>query len=149
MKDNIKLLSFDLELYDINNESHNELFNELWIDDNTKKYLYDKNEFISNIINGDGKNNCIYIVKSNNDYIGFVSLYYSDNTYEICDGILPAHRGKGYSTRILKEFSEYVFNNTDITELYGYIDKENIASIKSALGIGFINTKDKEYILKK
>ena len=148
MINNIKLLDFDLELYDNNNINHTKLLDELWLSDGTKKYLYDKEEFINNIISGTGKYNCIYLVMLDSNYIGFVSLYYCDNTYEICDGIINKYRNKGYSTKILKEFSKYIFSNTNITELYGYIDENNIASIKSAINSGFVHKNGKEYILK-
>ena len=149
MDNNIKISLFNLELFDINNNSHNILFDELWNDDNTKKYLFDRREFINNIIMGDGTYNCIYLIKLGDEYIGFVSLYYIDNTYEICDGIINRFRNRGYSKMILTEFSKYVFDNTDINKLYCYIDKDNIASIKSALKVGFDNVDDKEYVLKK
>lgn len=87
-------------------------------------------------------------MKIEEDIIGFVSIYYSDNTYEISDGILPRYRGKGYSTILLNEFSSYIFTNTNIDSLYGYIDINNNSSIKSALKNEFVQIDEKEYILK-
>ncbi len=149
LKSNILLSSFELELYNINNSIHNDVLNELWLDDNTKKYLYGKDEFINNILNGNNELNSIYLVKKDNNYIGFVSLYYCDNIYEVCDGILIDFRNKKYSSLLLNEFTKYIFNNTDIDRLYGYIDEDNIASIKSVLNIGFVKNDEKEYVLNK
>lgn len=149
MNSYINTLTFELELYDVNNIIHNEVLNKLWKNEDTKKYLYNKEEFINNILDRNGEYNSIYIVSLNNTYIGFISLYFYDNTYEVSDGILQEFRGRGYATKLLKEFCEYVFNNTSIKELYGYIDKDNISSIKSAIKSGFINTDNKEYVITK
>lgn len=149
MMEHIRIPTFNLELYDLNNTAHIDVLNELWTDNDTNKYLYDKDKFINNILNGDDKYNSIYIVSIDSTYIGFVSLYFYDNTYEVSNGILKDFRGRGYSTKLIKEFCEYVFDNTNINKLYAYIDEKNISSIKSAIKVGFSNTNGKEYLLTR
>lgn len=148
MKKNLTLLHFNYELYDNSNKNHLDFFDELWQDEETQKYLYNKDEFINNIINGTNEYDCIYLVKIDKELIGFVSIYYSDNTYKISDGILPRYREKGYSTKLLNEFSSYIFSSTNIDTLYSYIDKNNTSSINSVLKNGFVQTDEKEYVLK-
>lgn len=149
MEKDLRLSHFNYELYDNSNKTHLDFFDELWLDEETNKYLYNKEDFINNIIKGTNEYDCIYLVKIKEKIIGFVSIYYSDNTYEISDGILPRYRGNSYSAILLNEFSSYIFSNTNIDTLYGYIEKNNNSSIKSALKNGFVQTNEKEYIIKK
>lgn len=145
----IKLNSFLLEQYDPLIDDHLAFFKELWNDDNSKKYLYNRDEFINNIMKHENIFDSIYLAIINNQIIGFVSLYSCYNTYEVCDGILPKFRGKGYSNLLIKEWTDYIFKTTSLTKLYAYIDESNIASIKGAIKNGFILNKNKEYIKQK
>lgn len=143
----INLETFDLIEYNELDLDHRIVTINLWNDKSVSSFMGDIEEFIFNVINSksDDNYNNIYLVEKNNSIIGLVSLYCLDTKYEICYAILEQYRNNHYASKLLKEFSNYVFNNTNIDNLYLYINKSNIVSLKVASNNGYLKTGDVEY----
>ena len=68
MNNNIEFSTYSLELYNPNNQIHIKVFDDLWIDNNTQKYLYDDQI----------KRQCIGMC---NSVVEDLALYFKRNNY--------------------------------------------------------------------
>lgn len=146
----IELKNFYLENYNEYNNEHKSTMILIGNDKDSQKYLGNIDYMIHEIKRRRENNNTdeIYIVFENKkfaDPIGFISVSIIDGLFEISYGILPKYRGKGYASKILGEFSQYLFKNYEIEDLYLQINKENEGSIKVALKNGFDNERLTKY----
>ena len=139
----IELNTFILYEYDENNEEHNKTWDTLLKDPNFILFL--GNDFGTNIKKATDEYSNIYIVYKEGIPIGMSSLYYLDNKYEVCYAIIPEYRSKGLATLLLDEFTNYIFNNTSINDLYLYINDDNNKSIRVANKCGYNKTNNLEY----
>lgn len=134
----LKLDNFILEEY--NHNIHSNILNKLQMDENTKKYLGDlrfailmieKRKLESNINNA-------YIAYYNDYPIGFISITYSEELYQISYSILPEYRKQNLGSLLLQEFSEVLFEKyANINELTLKIKEHNIGSKSVANLSGF------------
>ena len=141
----IKLKDFELQEYKPDDIDHKSTIIYLFNDEETRKYMGNVEVFGKNILAAkDGYSN-IYIAYKDNEPIGLVSLYYLDSKYEVCYAILPKYRHQHLASILLGEYTEYVFDNTDIEDLYLYINKGNRNSILVANNNGYTKTGGVEY----
>ena len=115
----IELKNFYLENYNEYNNEHKSTMILIGNDKDSQKYLGNIDYMIHEIKRRRENNNTdeIYIVFENKkfaDPIGFISVSIIDGLFEISYGILPKYRGKGYASKILGEFSQYLFKNYEI-----------------------------------
>lgn len=115
-------------------------------DKDVQEYLGDIFKVYENVIAKKGIDySNVYMVYLDDKVVGLVTLYYLDNEYEICYAVLPEYRLKHYSSDILKEFTDYVFENTNINELYLYIKNKNVRSVKIATNNGYLKQSKIKY----
>lgn len=129
----LKLDNFILEEYDEN--FHNNILNRLQADNNTKKYLGDLKFSIMMIKKRKLENNInkFYIAYYNKYPIGFISITYKDDEYQISYSILNKYRNQNLGSLLLQEFSEAIFERYyNVNELILKIENDNIGSKKVA-----------------
>jgi RimJ/RimL family protein N-acetyltransferase len=72
-----------------------------------------------------------------------------DGLHEICCGINKDYRGFGYASEAIKAFVPWCKEFFGEKKIYGSMNRENIASAKSAINAGFVltnlKTKDKNF----
>lgn len=132
----IKLDNFILEKLDLSYKDHQDVINSLTVDKNTQKYLGDLLYSFKRIELRHMENplNAAYIAYYNDYPIGYISLSYMKNSYQLSIGILPAYRGQNMAALLTDEFSEYLFDNyKEINDISLEINTKNIGSIKSAI----------------
>lgn len=89
--------------------------------------------------------NCIYyIARMNNESIGSIRFDLEDNKAIISYLLDPAFHGRGLGQALLikgcKTFSVLNFKENQLSEIIGYVSKENFASRKVFENIGFVKT---------
>ena len=154
----LKLKDFNLELFNINNEKHNKLKEDIigmkdsdLISKNIDAYIK-RNEDLGEVDNITRT----YVVIHDNNYIGltFVNYYpeevingkkYSEEI-EIGLGILPEFRNKGLGSSLEKELSEKLLEEFPrFRFIVAKTDDDNLPSIKASEKAGFKRTIDNEY----
>lgn len=123
-------------------------------DNLVKNYLYkDVDEFIKKSENyPDLHMGCGYIVKDDKDLIGYIKASRGFNlfTLDVDYGIHPAFRYKGYGTKLLKESSDYFFENIEnLHNIRLSIFFGNDFSLKCATKAGFIEVKEENQTMYK
>ncbi|MBD9085238.1 GNAT family N-acetyltransferase [bacterium] len=85
-----------------------------------------------------------YLVEDNGQIVGMIRLfsYHESGVVNIQYAVRPCMRRKGYGTKILREFSDFLIKN-NIHCIEGDIDKNNIGSIKIATDLEFRKENDK------
>lgn len=126
----IKLEDFILK--NIENDEEEKFINELFKEEKVYHYLGN----LSNEINEN-----TYIVYYENNMIGYTSLSkveFREGRYAstLYNAISTKYANKGYGTLLLKEYSDYLLDSSDVIILN--IDTDNIASIRSAEKAGFV-----------
>ncbi|MBP7539190.1 MAG: GNAT family N-acetyltransferase, partial [Saprospiraceae bacterium] len=89
--------------------------------------------------------NCnYYIERMNNESIGSIRFDLEDNKAIISYLLDPAFHGRGLGQALLikgcKTFSVLNFKENQLSEIIGYVSKENFASRKVFENIGFVKT---------
>ena len=74
----------------------------------------------------------------------FISKRVNDEIF-VEYSIVNEFRGKGYGKLVLSEVSEYLFNNYNIKSISLDIEPSNIASIMTAVSVGYIENEE-EYM---
>lgn len=146
----LKLDNFILEEY--NHNIHNNILNKLQIDQNTKKYLGDLKFSILMIEKRKLENNInnAYIAYYNDYPIGFISITYSEELYQISYSILPEYRKQNLGSLLLQEFSEVIFQKyPNIDELTLKIKEHNIGSRNVASLSGFEQIDNETFTQRK
>jgi len=141
----IKTDSFELHEYDSSNVDDRKTIITLFNDDKTRLFLGNIDAFIDNVRNNKDIYSNVYIASFKGEHIGLISLNYLQSKYEICYAILPEKRRQGLASLLLGEFTEYVFNNTDIKDLYLYINTANKSSLLVAYNNDYTKTNRIEY----
>lgn len=89
----------------------------------------------------------IYFVirhRKNNNIIGYITLYYSDEIWQIEFAINKKHRMNGFGTEAIKEVLKFLKNN-GIKEVYAHTKVSNKSSINVLLRNNFTNTNKKVF----
>lgn len=76
------------------------------------------------------------ILNEGDKLIGDCALKISKESAEIGCNISPEYQNRGYAKEVLALLIEYCFQNTDIIEVCGITDSENIASIRLMESLG-------------
>ena len=142
----LKLASFLLEEYDESIIDHKIVAIKL---DNENSFLGCVTRHIEKLNENKLKNDCAYVAYYNDTPIGFISIRALKENYEIRYGILPEYRNQHLGTLLLKEFSNKMFENPNISELNIFINSANIASRKLALQVGYEKVTSVKYKMNK
>lgn len=151
--------------YESDNLLHREYLELIFSDEKVIKYLGELSSFLIKYQRKDFdiNENELYLVyynyspewdvdNKNNSLepllIGFISKEYVDSVFEISSGILTEFQGIHYGPMILSEFSEYLFEYYNITELRLSINPTNSRSIHAASLAGY-EKNGKHYSLFK
>lgn len=149
----VELDSFDLESYFELSTIHKDVIFNLGIDNNTKKYLGDLNYLITRVRQRRNDNfiDEIYIVFNKEEIsLGIMSLSIIDDKFEVSIGILPKYRGLHLASKMLGEFTNYIFSKyPNIDKIYGQINSANEASIKGAISAGFQREQTNLYSISR
>lgn len=131
--ENIKLC-----FYDDNNLEHKKVLMEL--EGNSKSnYIHDIG---SRLVNSKNKKDIPfdvgYVVSLGESFIGyvFISKRIRDEIF-LEYSLINEFRGKGYGKLVLSEVSNYLFSNYNIKSITLDIDPSNMASIMTAVSVGF------------
>ena len=141
----INLSTYKLEEYDLKNIDHKSTLINLFNDKDTFKYMGNILSFTESIITSTDDISNIYIAYLDQKPVGFVSIYFLGEKYEICYAILPSERNKNIASTLLGEFTDFIFRNYPIDDLYLYINRENESSIKVAIKNDYVQNGIVEY----
>jgi len=128
---NFKTKTYSFVQYNSSNKEHEKLFESITSDELSESFFKNwKNLF------NDNDNNVInaLVVEKKEKAIGITTLVQqSDNDYILSYIVAPQYRGNNYSSQIITELLNYLFENDDIDDIVSYIDKNNKNSISSML----------------
>jgi len=128
---NFKTKTYSFVQYNSSNKEHEKLFESITSDELSESFFKNwKNLF------NDNDNNVInaLVVEKKEKAIGITTLVQqSDNDYILSYIVAPQYRGNNYSSQIITELLNYLFENDDIDDIVSYIDKNNKSSISSML----------------
>ncbi|RDY27370.1 GNAT family N-acetyltransferase [Lachnotalea glycerini] len=94
--------------------------------------------------------NCnMYLLVSNDDYIGQVRVEKDGDTGLVSYSINKNYRGKGYGYDILSILEEEIKRMGEIKYLVGKVKHDNQASHKIFMKLGYIPEENEDYILYK
>lgn len=141
--DNIKLCFYDDKI-----SGHKELLLE-FDGDSKSDYIHDiRTRLVNNQKKKDLPFDVGYVVCLNDIFIGYVFISKRVNDEIFVEySIVNEFRGKGYGKLVLSEVSEYLFNNYNIKSISLDIEPSNIASIMTAVSVGYI--EDEEEYMKR
>lgn len=109
----------------------------------------DAKEFILSIIELEGNNQYAWAITDNDKAIGSIGVFRKENvhhlTAEMGYYISEEYWGKGVMTKVAKDVSKYIFENTDIVRIFAEPYAYNTASCRVLEKAGF----DLEGILRK
>ena len=145
----IDLETLSLHIIDKQNKNDLEFVKKLFKDKDIKKWVHG----ISNILNENKEQKLFghgFIVKDNNDYIGYIGIG-EFNENEKCvylrAGLDKDKVGMGYGKKILTEITEYIFSNfEEVADIKLKIDKNNKASLGTANSCGYKWSYDDYYV---
>ncbi len=109
-------------------------------------------KIIANYDTGEGPQ--VFSLRAKNKHIGHVELVKIERGYEVGYFVSKENRNKGYATKALQIFLEYLAQNTTLEEVYGICDEINFASQKVldkcrfTLDVGNVIPNKKVYIYK-
>ncbi len=93
-----------------------------------------------------------YVVYKDNQLIGLYEYYFKDDYIEIGLALKPEFTGKGLSKDFILEGINFAYNKYNYQKdfILLSVEKENIASYKAYLKVGFVVTdqNEEEYIMK-
>ncbi len=144
----IKLDTLSLHIMDRENINDCKFVKKLVNNEGIKKWVHG----ISNIMSSNENKeffNKGFIVKDNDLYIGYLGIgaLNSEKSVYLRAGIDNNVIGKGYGKKILNEITEYIFfNYSEVESIKLKIDKENIASLKTANSCGYKWLHDDYYV---
>lgn len=135
-----KLLNFKTENYLFKvyskTDKENLMLEEISNDEKTKEFVNEYYNYILETENAIKNNEEIYrytsIVYDKDNPVAIISLYetFEELIYSVV--VRPSERGKNYSVKIRDELFNYIYiNNNDIEKIIGFVDVDNINSIKS------------------
>lgn len=112
----LKLDNFDLYEYD-NSLEHQEIIRRIEESD-PNNYLGNIKYAITKINQRkqENPNNFVFIAYYNDYPIGYISITYLDNKYQVSAGTLPEYRKQNLSSLLLEEFSERILDYKSIKE---------------------------------
>ncbi len=128
-----------LERINPNNIEHNKFIKSMNDYKVKYKYLWDLKKELKE--NGSGYS---YIIKKNEDFIGFMHINYHEDFVTIAYAIYKKYRNQGLGSEVIKSISEDFLEKEGINRINMYIRKENIPSISVALANGFTIVKELE-----
>jgi Acetyltransferases, including N-acetylases of ribosomal proteins len=138
---NFSTETFEYKMYS-NSSLEKEMLNDFEKDEAIQSYLCDFKEYISetenDIRNGIQPLRFTNIIYYQGVPIGLVTLYVLEDEAIISQGISPEFRGNRFSSSMKKELCNYVFSNTNIEKIIGYVESTNERSINSSKKIGLI-----------
>lgn len=140
MRGIIKLENLELISFDKCNIDHINFLKSLLKDADINKWAQGVTSRLT-IINNDSIFNQAFFVSHNSNLVGCIKIE-QYNHYENCvylkGAINKAYRGQNYGALMLKEVSDYLFNNyLEIENIKLKISNENYASLKTAEKVGF------------
>ncbi|MBQ8681637.1 MAG: GNAT family N-acetyltransferase [Bacilli bacterium] len=143
---NIKLDSFCLNTYDEYNQLHRNLVEEFKGISSSKYVSQIENRLILNNKQKSFPFDTGFIISLNSDddlvgYI-FISSIRNDEVY-LEYSILNNKKKMGYGKLVLKELTEYLFENFNIRDIALDIDVSNVPSVKTAISCGYY---DEDYL---
>jgi RimJ/RimL family protein N-acetyltransferase len=96
-----------------------------------------------------GTNRKFWLVYNNEVAIGFIDLEINDEKGYFSFYVAPRFRTKGFSTELLNLLQREA-GGYSVKSLFGYVELENIASIKSLRKAGYLQSKtlDKDGLLE-
>lgn len=139
-----------LVLFDINNEQHLSFYKELRKDESIFKWFQG---LLPNLLRKtDDIFNKGFLLSYNKELIGYMDIsnyIIEEEAVYIRGAIEKEHRGKSLGKKMLKDITEYIFNNYSyIRFIKSKVNKNNIASIKMATNAGFKNIYNDYYIIE-
>ena len=147
----MKTLKLDnFTLYEYNNSiEHQEIIRQI---ENTdpKNYLGSIKYLIQKINERkiENPNNYFFIAYYQDEYpMGFISITYLDNKYQISGGTLPQYRKQNLSSLLLEEFSERLLDYKKVRQVIEKYDTENELN-KEIYDNGLSDVEIDELILK-
>lgn len=138
--DKIILPTFVLEKYDSSLDSHKNYAEILENDKDYDEYMepFWSLENSVNYHSKEGKYTAVYLAFIDSELIGMVGIIWVYDFPELVVSILPDKRGNHYSSVLLKEYTDYVFENyKEYTKLYAFVHDENTHSINNVKKAGF------------
>lgn len=147
----MQLDNFNLEEYCASNPYHKTVIIEIENDKNSRPYLGDLEYHIANIYKRKEEAfnlvNKAFIAFYNDNPVGFISITFKNERYEISYGIRPKFQGAHLGALLLQEFSEKIFNEyKKINELTLMISNQNTSSKKTANLAGYDKVTSTKYI---
>jgi len=82
-------------------------------------------------------NSFIYIVIHNELPVGLIRFHKRKNDATISISVAPGHRGRGYSSEIIKMGTQKIFNVTGVETVHAYVKVSNAASKRAFAKAGF------------
>lgn len=128
------------------------VIDELNKDQNTKKFLGNVNYTIERTMDRriDNPYNIPFIPYYNNYPVGYISLVYIHDEYQVIMGILGQFRKQNLGALLLEKFSDYfLFHYSDIDSLHLKIEEDNIGSRKVANLVGYHQDSSTKYSRKR
>lgn len=143
----LKLDNFILYEYDDSKE-HQDVINQIEATD-PNNYLGSLRYAISKINQrkSENPNNYAFIAYYNNYPIGYISITYVDNQYQIAGGTLPQYRRQNLSSLLLDEFSEKILDYKNVNKMIQKYDSENALN-SDIYKEGLSNVEVDELVLK-
>lgn len=150
----VDLDNFALEEYSSYNKEHVEVVFELNQDQSTKEFLGDVYYTIARTEkrhDDDPSHYNIAFIPYYNDYpIGYISLVYLHQEYQVIYGILEKFRKQNLGALLLEEFSEYFLDRySDIDSLNLEIKEDNLGSRQVADLVGYRQDSSTKYSRKR
>lgn len=148
----IDIGEFSLVAYDDGNEIHKKAAKLFESDEDFSEYVGEFWDLMDtvNYAKKIGRYSDIYLAYIGDKLVGMVGLLWILDLPELVVGILPEMRGNHYSSKLLKEYTKYVFDSyQDYCSIYAYIHSENIHSQENALSAGLNQLDEHLYIIKR
>lgn len=123
------------------------LKNESWFGTHTTSFVntHDQNKWFNSL---DSNNQIILKATSSNYFIGVYkisNINWINRSYDSAHDIIKEFRGRGFSKKVLEAGVDFGFEVLNMNRLNTEVIENNIASLKSALWVGF----EKEGIKKE
>lgn len=143
----LKLDNFILYEYDDSKE-HQDVINQIEATD-PNNYLGSLKYAIAKINQrkSENPNNYAFIAYYNDYPIGYISITYLDNQYQIAGGTLPQYRRQNLSSLLLEEFSEKILDYKNVHKMIQKFDSESALNSDIYQG-GLSNVEVDELVLK-
>lgn len=126
--------NFTLIEYDPNRSEQKHIVDRLKQEPAVNKYLGDLQYLALRIAQRkeENKYNLLFLAYYDENPIGFISLTYLEESYQISSALFKEYRGQNLGSLLLQEFSEKIFEEYPIDKLILKINNENIAGQKAA-----------------